>query len=110
MTLQFYPLRFSFEACDEIFFPPGKTGNILRGAFGVIFRKLACVPHCTDARTCSLRAVCAYPRLFEPVAPDGPSGMNDAPRPFVFRAAHLDGRRIPPRARFHYDMNLFELR
>ena len=33
------PLRFSFLAREPIHFPAGKSSNILRGAFGVIFRR-----------------------------------------------------------------------
>lgn len=106
-----YAFRFHFRACDPLFFPPGKAGNIVRGAFGTIFRKLACVPECTDARTCPLRSSCPYARMFEPHAPDkGPSGLADRPRPFVFRAAHLDGSRPAPGESFHFDVHIFDLR
>ena len=39
-----YPLRFSFVARESVHFPPGKSANILRGAFGSIFQRIACVP------------------------------------------------------------------
>jgi len=97
------PLRFRFVAQDPIFFPVHKPGNILRGAFGHLFRSLAC--RCpSDIHA----ADCPYARIFEPkplVA--GPSGLADLPRPFVFRAAHLDGLRIAPGCAFHFDVNLF---
>ncbi|MDQ6759080.1 MAG: CRISPR system precrRNA processing endoribonuclease RAMP protein Cas6 [Acidobacteriota bacterium] len=49
--------------------------------------------------------------MFEPSAiGNGPSGFADWPRPFVFRAMHLDGRTIPPGVRFSFDLNLFDLR
>lgn len=106
-----YAFRFQFRARDPLFFPAGKAGNIVRGAFGAIFRKLACVPECTDARTCPVRAVCPYARMFEPYAAgEGPSGLADRPRPFVFRAAHLDGRRVAPGELFHFDVHIFDLR
>jgi hypothetical protein len=104
-----YPLRFSFSALDSLYFPPGKSSNILRGAFGAIFRRVACVPQCNDARTCEWKATCPYARLFAPSAiTHGPSGLADSPRPFVFRATHLDGRHIPAGANFHFDLNLFD--
>lgn len=123
-SLRFYPLRFSFLARDSLFFPPGKSSNILRGAFGTILRRIACAPQCTNARNCEWRTGCAYARMFEPFAlrplslgsgenrgliRTGPSGLNDQPRPFVFRATHLDGSTVAPSSCFHFDLNLFDL-
>ena len=97
-------------AKESLFFPPGKAANILRGALGVIFRKIACVPHCAGARDCDMRDSCPYARVFEPAASgDGPSGLADWPRPFVFRARHLDGRTVAPGESFSFDLNVFAL-
>jgi hypothetical protein len=61
-------------------------------------------------RTCDNRDSCLYARIFEPVADaEGPSGLADRPRPFVFRARHLDGATIGPGDAFHFDLNLFLL-
>jgi hypothetical protein len=110
LHFRFYPLRFHFVAKESLFFPPGKAANILRGALGVIFRRIACVPHCADARTCDLRDSCPYARVFEPVASGpGPSGLADWPRPFVFRARHLDGRHVSPGESFWFDLHVFSL-
>ncbi len=113
MDFQFYPLRFEFVGLDSIFFPPGKATNVLRGALGTIFRGIACVPECrrsADSRHCEIRHLCPYAAVFEPVAQGpGPSGFADPPRPFVFRAGHLDGRAIRPGDPFHFDLNLFSL-
>jgi hypothetical protein len=47
--------------------------------------------------------------MFEPAAiTGGPSGLADWPRPFVFRARHLDGLTLAPGAEFHFDVNLFD--
>jgi len=47
--------------------------------------------------------------MFEPSATvPGPSGLADWPRPFVFRAMHLDGLTFASGARFHFDLNLFD--
>jgi hypothetical protein len=103
------PLRFTFAAQESIHFPEGKSANILRGAFGAIFRRIACIPQCHDVKNCELRASCPYARMFEPSAlASGPSGLADWPRPFVFRATHLDGRTLAPGTRFHFDLNLFD--
>lgn len=110
MRFEFFPLRFEFVARDSIYFPPGKASNILRGALGVIFRRIACVPDCRDSRTCSVRVSCAYAKLFEPTGDgDGPSGLADWPRPFVFRARHLDGVTVRPGSAFYFDLNVFSL-
>jgi hypothetical protein len=105
----FFPLRFEFTARESLFFPPGKAANILRGALGVIFKRIACVPACHHARQCDIRQSCPYARVFEPVADEGPSGLSDSPRPFVFRARHLDGHTIQPGQPFYFDLNVFSL-
>jgi hypothetical protein len=49
--------------------------------------------------------------MFEPSAlTPGPSGLADWPRPFVFRATHLDGSAVPRDAPFSFDLNLFDMR
>ena len=103
MTFLIRPLRFRFVAQDPIFFPVHKPGNILRGAFGHLFRSLAC--RCPSDMH---EPACPYARIFEPkpLVP-GASGLADLPRPFVFRAAHLDGQRIAPGCAFHFEVNLF---
>jgi hypothetical protein len=89
------PLRLEFRARDELYFPPGKAANILRGAFGMALLRVA------DT---------AGAALFDP-QPDGPgpSGLADPPRPFVFRVRHLDGRRIRSGESFTVGLNLFTL-
>jgi CRISPR-associated endoribonuclease Cas6 len=77
----------------------------------MIFRRIACVPQCPGARECEGRALCPYARMFEPSAlENGPSGLVDWPRPFVFRATHLDGSTVRPGAAFSFDLNLFDMR
>lgn len=111
MEFKVYPLRFSFSAVDSVYFPPGKSSNLLRGAFGTIFRRLACVSHCAGAGVCELRSTCPYARMFEPSAlSPGPSGFADWPRPFVFRATHLDRSSVRPGSQFHFDLNLFDMK
>lgn len=113
MTFSVHAYRFTFRARDAIHFPQGKSANILRGAFGLLLRRIACLPHCPGATACPHAAGCAYARLFEPHAAahgPSPSGLTDWPRPFVFRATHLDGLTIPPGAPFHFDLHVFDLR
>jgi hypothetical protein len=48
--------------------------------------------------------------MFEPSASvAGPSGFADWPRPFVFRATHLDGYTIQASETFFFDLNLFDM-
>src|SRR5579862_1414837 len=96
-TFDLYPLRFGFRALDRIHFPPGKSGNVLRGHFGKILKQ---------------RSEAAYTRFFAPTSPAGqsPSGLHDPPRPFVIRASHLDGLTIAPGEPLLVGINLFEVR
>ena len=81
---------------------------MIRGALGSTLRAIACVPDCRGARECELRQTCGYAQIFEPFAGDvGPSGLQDQPRPFVLRAAHLDGRTIGSTEPFSFDIHLF---
>jgi len=108
MKFEFFPLRFEFIAREALYFPPGKAANTLRGALGVAFRRIACAPDCADARTCDGRGTCPYAKVFAPVAGGvGPSGLSDSPRPFVFRARHLDGLTIQPGQSFYFGLNVF---
>ena len=103
-TLEFFRYRWRFRSLDVVRFPAGKSGNVLRGAFGIVLRETA-----TPA---------VYARIFNPAAsqsahPDGeksPSGLADWPRPFLFRTAAVDGLTITPGAAFSIDMHLFEVR
>jgi hypothetical protein len=112
LTFEFYRFRFHFCSAGTLYFPAYKSGNIVRGAFGSIFRRLVCIPSCRDARTCDVRTTCPYARVFEPRAArgEGPSGLADWPRPFVFRASHLDGRTILEGEEFHFDVHIFDVR
>jgi CRISPR-associated endoribonuclease Cas6 len=115
-TFDLLSYRFQFTAKQTIHFPAGQPGNILRGAFGSVFRKIACRPDCPgfsggSVRECDWRISCEYARIFEPAsAGTGPSGLRDWPRQFVFRAAHLDGVRAAPEQNFWFDVNFFDTR
>lgn len=95
MTFELIRLRFHFRAAGSLYFPLGKAGNTLRGAFGMLLRE-------TTSRG-------EYASIFAPKAATGPSGLADPPRPFVIRATHLDGRTIAPGSGFHFDVHLFDL-
>ncbi len=103
-----YRLRFRWKSAERVFFPAGKASNVVRGALGATLRGICCVKECHSAATCELRARCGYARIFEPVGiSEGPSGFHDHPRPFVLRAAHLDGATFMPGEDFWFDVHLF---
>jgi hypothetical protein len=109
-AFEFYRLRFRFRASETVRFPRGKAANTLRGGFGLALRAAACAPECPGARDCPRSAECDYARIFEPrAAGDGPSGLADRPRPFVLRAAHLDGVNVAPGSGFDFDVHVFDL-
>jgi hypothetical protein len=96
-TFQFYRYRFWFRALEETYFPRGKSGNVIRGALGLALRATASPDE--------------YARLFEPRAAAGaPSGFHDLPRPFVVRAADLDGSALQPGERFCVNIHSFDIR
>jgi len=86
VTFEWIRLRLRFRAAGSLVLPPGKAANVLRGALGMLLDEA----------------------VFAPKSSAGPSGLADAPRPFVLRAAHLDGRAIPPETEFHFDVHLFD--
>jgi len=109
MDFRIYPVRFSFAAHEDLLFPPGKAANGLRGGLGSKLRKIACSGACAAGGHRHSENECVYGRLFEPVQREaGPSGLTMQPRPFVLRAAHLDGARIAQGERFDFRLNLFE--
>jgi hypothetical protein len=86
MRFVVHSLRFTVRAMDAIHFPPGKAGNVLRGALGHVLEE----------------------EIFRPRRSEGPSGLADPPRPFVVRVRELEGRTIRPGEQFVIAMNLFE--
>lgn len=74
--------RCCFRAIEAVYFPPLKAGNVLRGAVG----KVGMAPESTR-----------------------PSGLGDAPRSFVLRVAHLDGKRFAAGETFSIQLNAFDL-
>jgi hypothetical protein len=94
VTFDLVRLRFRFRALEPKYFPPGKAGNVLRGAFGTMLLESADQPE--------------FIRIFAPRSPGGPSGLADSPRPFVFRAAALDGQTCAPGDEFQFHAHLFD--
>jgi CRISPR-associated endoribonuclease Cas6 len=78
-------LKFTLHAIEPIKLPQF-AGSTFRGAFGSMFRRIACAPHCDAAKNCLLATACAYARVFEAL-PDvpgyQPAAKSEAPRPFI---------------------------
>lgn len=95
LTFDLLILQFGCIAPTELQFPIGKAANILRGLLGAALKR---------------NAPTAYDRHFAPRPVGGPSGLADAPRPFVFRVRHLDGRVVAAGEAFDFEVNLFDRR
>ena len=97
-TLEFCRYRWRFRTKDAVRFPPGTSGNLIRGAFGLLLREIA--------------PPAVYRQIFEPGrgSETAPSGLVDWPRPFLFRTEGLDGVTVPPQGSFHIDMHWFDVR
>src|SRR5579863_980640 len=70
-------------------FQSGNAANSLRGALGTVL-----VQNVFRPPRASVRA----------------SGFAEPPRPFVFRAAHLNAMTIAAGEKFYFNMNLFDTR
>ena len=97
-TLEFYRLRFHFQALEPLRLASAGSVNLVRGACGLFLRKVA-PPD-------------VYSQIFEPGRNLGPapSGLANWPRPFVLRAAQLDGMNAAEGEAFSFDLHLFDLR
>jgi len=120
LHFRLYALRFQFAAQGRLEFRAGQAVNLVRGGLGAALRKTSCPSACLSPDNCPQHlpekspgqpSACPYHRLFEPRANgSGPSGLADWPRPFVLRAAHLEGATIAEGAFFHIGVHLFDLR
>src|SRR5881397_882791 len=92
--LEIVRLRFRLEAVEPLILPRENKGNVLRGAFGTVFKQICCGVACTRCALSPMRNHCAYAAIFEPSPPpdsDRLSNLQDIPRPFVFRPP-VDGK------------------
>jgi len=90
-------VRFEFSHCASNssrasrFSPPRQGRHILRGALGVIFKRIACVAGCDDSRILTRPALVPLWKGCSRRLPMAKTKrLADSPRPFVFRARHLD--------------------
>jgi hypothetical protein len=101
--------RFTLVPVQTLMVPAMNKGNMLRGGFGHAFRRLCCIPPCSDAKACPLRGACPYQAVFEPSPPPGADRLRknqDLPRPFVFRAPQTPETRYAPGQPFEFGLVL----
>ena len=96
VSFEFFRFRFHFRAVTPVRFPPGKAANVIRGGLGLVLRQWA--------------PPAVFAGLFQPEGGRGrtPSGLADPPRPFLIRAAHLDGVEAAAGATFYWDVHAFD--
>ena len=92
LTFRCWEVRYHFRMGEPLRFPSGKAGNLLRGAVGRILKT---------------QYPDAYARIFDPSGA-GPSGIADAPRPFVLRVSHLEAEDFPAGGTVDFRVNIFE--
>ncbi len=110
--------RFVMRAVDNLYMPEFK-GGVLRGGFGTVFKRLACVKGpgrnsgsasvfaaCND---CSEALQCPYKAVFEPSPPEGAKrlrNLQDISRPFVLRIPSDPRTQIPAGHRLEWEVVL----
>jgi hypothetical protein len=101
--------RFRITPLQTLLVPSVNKGNMLRGGFGHAFRRLCCVPQCSDSRSCPLKTSCPYKAVFEPSPGPGAVSLSknqDIPRPFVFRAPKTEKTRFDEGDPFEFELVL----
>jgi len=108
--LEIARFRFRLEALETLILPRENKGNVLRGAFGTIFKQICCGSMCQRCADSPLRSQCAYAEIFEPSPPAGSdrlSNLQDIPRPFVFRPPADGKSRYERDEIFEFELLLF---
>lgn len=101
--------RFVFRCEEPAVFPAGTLTNHLRGAFGLIFRRMVCDPACSGPEACARMGACPYTRLFAPrLDALAAAGVADPPRSYVLRTPVLDELHFMPGDLFSVDLHLFD--
>jgi hypothetical protein len=98
----------TLEAKDRLRLPPYK-GSVLRGGFGHVFRKVACIARGSECPSCVLKGACPYAYIFETPPPSDSLILRKyphAPHPFVMEPP-LDAATIyEPGASFTFGLVL----
>ena len=102
-------LRFRITPNALLIVPAVNKGNMLRGGFGHAFRRLCCIPQCTDAHRCPAGESCPYKLIFEPSPPPRSERLSknqDIPRPFIFRPPATTQTHFERGQSFEFDLVL----
>jgi hypothetical protein len=105
----FLPVRLRIVPQQVLKLPALNKSNTLRGAFGMAFRRLVCIPQCREVRLCPLAGTCPYRIIFEPAPPPGAERLSknqDIPRPFIFRPPASTATTYPPGQAFDFTLTL----
>ena len=88
------PLTLHIQQLDDLRLPD-HAGSMLRGAFGMALRKLACITRQKDCTACPLYRSCPYTQIFEtpPPVSDNPLARQTA-NPYVIQAPPMGSRLI----------------
>lgn len=99
--------QFQFEVTAPIALP-GYAGSTIRGVFGRALRRLSCLTHETDCKSCPLYRSCVYTNLFETPAPLEHSlqKFSQIPNPFVIEAPLGQNRFYQPGDRLLFNVVL----
>ena len=101
--------RIELQAIHRLVLRSDRVGIVLRGAFGLAFRRLVCHDRDADCRTCLVRAACPYADVFAPSPPPGSTRLRlqaDLPRPFVLEPDPAAPDEIAPGESFAFDLTL----
>jgi hypothetical protein len=98
--------RVRLRALADLDLPP-YLGSTLRGAFGHVFRRVACLA--PQGGPCPAREACPYHLIFEPAPPSDAvalSSLDDIPRPFVIAPPPAAQTRYPAGSDLAFDLTL----
>jgi hypothetical protein len=88
------PLTLHLQQLDDLRLPD-HAGSMLRGAFGMALRKLACITKQKDCAACPLYRSCPYTQIFEtpPAVSDNPLARQTV-NPYVIQPPAMGSRLV----------------
>ncbi len=94
LDFDLFVTRLRFVTRRAVAFPPHGSANLIRGQFG---------------KELFERQPDLYEQLFAPPhRTEGPSGLQDPPRPYVLRTGHLDGKSYAAGASLEFGIHIFD--
>lgn len=102
--LPILPLRFELQQQQSLRLPY-HAGSMLRGAFGMALKKLACITKQKDCKTCPLYRSCPYTQIFETPVPVNAENQQ-AVNPYIIQAPTMGERIIYSGETWSFGMTL----